>query len=394
MFKNINKTNFNKVKEAYLSSYFLFAFKFIKTDKIIASYLDFLSLLINSNDIEQILQSYCNFVETLGSNCLADYSKEIILKNNIKTETNLNSNLSSEIKILENMLSLNTKDFKSCLSFKFKKHKALFLNLPEFENSKFELNSYELKKETGFNNTSRAFVFTKELILKPVSTVQNITFKDLKGYSYQKKVLFDNTSAHLKGNKVNNILLYGDAGCGKSSSIKALLNEFKELRIVQVFKDTLIHLDKLYEILANSPHKFIIFLDDITFDESDTEFSTMKAILEGALTVCPNNTIIYATSNRRHMVKETFQSRIGDEIHLKDTLNEISSLSERFGINLLFQKPTNTEFEEIVSQIAQDCGIKDDDLIQKAKRYALVKGSNSPRVIRQFIDNVVSKIEV
>ena len=166
--------------------------------------------------------------------------------------------------------------------------------------------------------------------------------------------------------------------------------------MVQIFKNNLINLDKLYATLKNLPYKFIIFADDISFDDTDNTFSTMKAILEGSLIQCPKNAAIYATSNRRHLVKESFQARKGDEIHLNDTLNEISSLSERFGINLLFQKPTNDEFIKIVLELAHDNKIDIDDktLIEKAQKMSIIKGSKSPRIAKQLIDNLLANVSV
>ena len=195
---------------------------------------------------------------------------------------------------------------------------------------------------------------------------------------------------------MNNILLYGDAGCGKSTSVRALLNEFKEIKIVQIFKKNLINLDKLYSKLKDLPYKFIIFADDISFDETDDSFSTVKAILEGSLIQCPKNVVIYATSNRRHLVKESFKTRSNDEIHLNDTINEVNSLSERFGINLLFAKPNNEEFNNIVLELAKDNNIDMDEklLIEKAQRLALIKGSRSPRVAKQLIDNIIAHVSV
>ena len=178
--------------------------------------------------------------------------------------------------------------------------------------------------------------------------------------------------------------------------MRALLNEFEDLKMVQIFKNNLINLDKLYLKLEKLPYKFIIFADDISFDETDKVFSTMKAIIEGSLIKCPDNAVIYATSNRRHLVKESFSARYGDEIHLNDTLNELNSLSERFGINILFQKPTNDEFNKIVVELAKDNNIDIDEktLIEKAQRLALIKGSRSPRIARQLIDNLLAKVDI
>ena len=260
------------------------------------------------------------------------------------------------------------------------------------------LNTIILDKNEDEVNFSqhRAFLFDENLNLKPLSISENIKFSDLKGYEHQKQVLYNNTCAFLNDKKVNNILLYGDAGCGKSSSVRALLNEFSDIKIVQIFKNNLINLDKLYVKLANLPHKFIIFADDISFEEDDHAFSTVKAVIEGSLITCPNNVVIYATSNRRRVVKETFSSRNGDEIHLNDTLNELNSLSERFGINLLFSKPKNDEFIKIVLELAQDNNleIENDILIEKAQRLALIKGSRTPRVARQLINNLIADVEI
>ena len=178
--------------------------------------------------------------------------------------------------------------------------------------------------------------------------------------------------------------------------VRALLNEFKDIKIVQIFKNNLINLDKLYEILKQLKDKFIIFADDISFDENDSNLSTMKAVLEGSLIGCPDNAVIYATSNRRHLVRESFQSRRGDEIHLNDTINEINSLSDRFGISLLFAKPNNDEFIDIVLKLAEEYSIdmEPDIIIQKAQRLALIKGSKSPRVARQLIDNLRNNMDI
>jgi len=242
----------------------------------------------------------------------------------------------------------------------------------------------------------RTFLFGENFKLKPIEMTQEYSFCDLVGYDKQKQAIYNNTKAFLNGLKVNNILLYGDAGCGKSTTVRALLNEFSEIKIIQIFKNNLINLDKLYEKLNKQPYKFIIFADDISFDETDNTFSTMKAVLEGSIMKCPSNVVIYATSNRRHLVKESFQSRIGDEIHLKDTISELSSLSERFGLNLLFAKPTNDEFIEIIKQLAkkQLKNYDENEVIAKVKRQSLIKGTNSPRIIQQAIDLIKADIEI
>jgi len=242
----------------------------------------------------------------------------------------------------------------------------------------------------------RTFLFEENFKLKPIEMREEYSFCDLIGYEKQKQAIYNNTKAFLEGLKVNNILLYGDAGCGKSTTIRALLNEFSGIKIIQVFKNNLINLDKLFEKLAKQPYKFIIFADDISFDDTDNTFSTMKAVLEGSIVKCPNNVVIYATSNRRHLIKESFQSRMGDEIHLKDTISELNSLSERFGLNLLFMKPSNNEFIEISKKLAQKYlkNYDEEEVLAKIKRHCLIKGTSSPRVIQQAIDLIRANIEI
>ena len=344
------------------------------------------------NDFEKTLEIYSSFLTELKGN---DFSKHIeVLCNNSQVIDK--ENLEEEKQIIKDVLSFDFYTIQTYLKDKFKNYAEIIEKMPHFKSS--EINFEDKKEETEENIYSKhkAFIFDNDFEIKPIDVNENLKFSDLKGYKEQKKVLFENTLALLEGLKVNNILLYGDAGCGKSSSVRALLNEFKEIKIVQIFKNNLINLDKLYSKLANLPYKFIIFADDISFCDNDENISTMKAILEGSLIQCPKNSVIYATSNRRHLIKESFQSRIGDEIHLNDTLNEVGSLSERFGINLLFQKPTQDEFIEIVLCLAQDYTLATDEniLIEKAKKYALIKGSRSPRIARQLIDNLVANITI
>ena len=388
-----------KIKKLYLSAYFLIAFDFIKEDEVFSSFLDLMNKIVNSSDFEENLSSYFNFVSKLFKKKYNNFSKYLInlVQNNTPNELCKDYNFEREISIINHFASLNYAEITDLLKEKFPNEINFISQLPEF----LSLDTRELgiknKIETISNiyEQNQAFIFDNDFEIKPVKIMENICFSDLKGYVEQKKVLYENTSAFLKGLKVNNILLYGDAGCGKSSSIRALLNEFKEIKIIQVFKNNLINLDKLYKKLENLPYKFIIFADDISFVDSDDNFSTMKAVLEGSLIQCPKNAVIYATSNRKHLVRESFQARMGDEIHLNDTINELTSLSDRFGINLLFQKPNLQEYLDIVAGLAQDNNIEVNDLlIEKAKKFASAKGSYSPRIARQLIDNILACVSV
>ena len=388
----------DSLEKLYLSSCFLCNFKALKDDLVFKNFIKLLKTIEKEENLEKNLEAYVDFVFELKNKSCNDFSKYI--KDFIlKIEAKEKEQVEKELKIISSILKITYQDLKNKLIEKYSNYADLFENLPKFENSKIEISFEDLIqneiKIDDIYHDNQAFIFDNDFEIKPVKTSENISFSSLKGYIEQKKVLYENTSALLSGARVNNILLYGDAGCGKSSSVRALLNEFKDIKIVQIFKNNLINLDKLYLKLENLPYKFIIFADDISFDESDEIFSTMKAIIEGSLIQCPDNAVIYATSNRRHLVKETMSSRYGDEIHLKDTLNEMNSLSERFGINLFFSKPTNDEFNQIVIELAKDNNIKIDEktLVEKAQRLALIKGTRNPRIAKQLIDNLVAHIE-
>ncbi len=375
-----------KIKEIYYKTFFLISFKKIKENTVVKSFIEFLEKIVKNADFGEVIEKYSIFIEKLNGADFSQYVKENLP--HIKKTLSLDS----ELIIISEFMSIDYEQIKNVLFSSYAGFSNVINVLPYFENTRLDLKIEDVKEK----EISRTFIFDDNLKLKAIDVIEPLSFRDLKGYEHQKKVLYDNTKALIEGHKVNNILLYGDAGCGKSTSIRALLNEFKELKIVQVFKDNLINLDKLYSILSQIKDKFIIFADDISFDENDSSLSTMKAVLEGALIQCPKNAVIYATSNRRHLVRESFQSRKGDEIHLNDTLNEINSISDRFGINLLFAKPNNEEFINIVLQLANEYGIdmEPENIVQKAQRLALIKGSKSPRIARQLIDNLRNGMDI
>lgn len=391
----------NELLKIYFLIYFLIIFKDFKNDKVIKKFLAFLKTFENENNFEKTIETYCDFISGLEEEKCEDFScyiKKLVYKT--KIDLAFQDRIEKELNIISKLTNISFENVKDELNKKFENYSDLLKNLPEFKNSfyEFKISDFEeikIQFDELFER-NRAFVFDNNLEVRPIEINESLSFKNLKGYVEQKKVLYENTKALLEGLKVNNILLYGDAGCGKSSSVRALLNEFSDLKIVQIFKNNLINLDKLYEKLKNLPYKFIIFADDISFDEADDTFSTMKAVLDGSLIQCPKNAVIYATSNRRHLVKESFKARKGDEIHLNDTINELNSLSERFGINLLFSRPNNNDYIKIVLELAKDCNLEIDEkvLIEKAQRMALIKGSTSPRIARQLIDNLIARVEV
>ena len=226
----------------------------------------------------------------------------------------------------------------------------------------------------------------------PVQHPDETRLEQLIDYKREQQIIIDNTVALLEGKPAANILLTGDAGTGKSSTVKAVVNELYErgLRILEVRKEQLHQIPEILDELNANPLKFILFIDDLSFQKDDDNFSALKAILEGSVSAKSKNVVIYATSNRRHMVKETFSDREGDEIHRNDTMQEIISLSERFGIQITFQKPNKQTYLDIVHHLAAQRGITMDEkeLDILAERFIIGRGARSARAAKQFVDSL------
>lgn len=229
--------------------------------------------------------------------------------------------------------------------------------------------------------------------LTPVLSPDPIKLSSLVGYEDERRQVLENTRGLLKGLPSANVLLCGDAGTGKSSTVKAVANELysEGIRLIEVRKDQLSYLPHIMGEIAHNPLKFIIFVDDLSFSPDDDGFSSLKAILEGSAAAKTPNAVIYATSNRRHIIKETFTAREGDEIHRRDTIEETLSLSARFGLTVLFAKPNKQLYLKIVRTLAEENGIEvNDELDIKAEAFALSKGGRSARTAGQFINNVLT----
>ena len=239
------------------------------------------------------------------------------------------------------------------------------------------------------------FYLNPEARIVPVRNPDGIRLSSLIDYKREQQIIMDNTRALLAGKPAANILLTGDAGTGKSSTIKAVVNELWQegLRILEVRKEQLHQIPAIIDELNSNPLKFILFIDDLSFQRDDDNFSALKAILEGSVSARSSNVVIYATSNRRHLVKETFSDREGDDIHRNDTLQEMISLSERFGIQITFQKPTKATYLDIVRHLAADRGLEMDpkELEMKAEQFALGRGGRSARAATQFVDSLLAK---
>jgi hypothetical protein len=227
--------------------------------------------------------------------------------------------------------------------------------------------------------------------LDPVVSPDPVTFSDLIGIEAQKKVLLQNTIQFIKGYPANNILLYGDRGTGKSSAIKALNNWFNAagLRVIEVNKEDLSDFPLIIALLQNRGLKFLIYVDDLSFEAEETAYKHLKVVLEGGLAVKPPNTLIYATSNRRHLIKETFQDR-DDDLHSNDAVQERLSLADRFGITLTFTMPNQAEYLRIVTELARQRGLSlpQNKLEAKANQWALQHNGRSGRTARQFVDQL------
>ena len=238
------------------------------------------------------------------------------------------------------------------------------------------------------------FYVNQDNKIVPVRNPDRTRLSSLVDYEEEKKTIVDNTVALLEGRPAANILITGDAGTGKSSTVKAVGNELRDrgLRILEVRKDQLRELPWVLDELSSNPLKFILFIDDLSFQKDDDDFSALKAILEGSVSARSRNVVIYATSNRRHLVKETFSGREGDDIHRNDTMQEIISLSERFGIQITFQKPNRQTYLDIVHHLAKEHGLVYDPirLELEAEQFVMHRGSRSARAAAQFIDSLIA----
>lgn len=228
----------------------------------------------------------------------------------------------------------------------------------------------------------------------PVEASDDISVEGFVGYEKERQLVVDNTLSLIQGAPAANVLLYGDAGTGKSSTVKAVANLFfdKGVRLIEIRKDQLLCLSDVMAKISKNPLKFIIFIDDLSFNKNDDQFSMLKAALEGSASAKASNAVIYATSNRRHIVKESFSDRsAGDDIHRNDTVQELLSLSERFGLTVYFSKPNKILYLDIVHSLAKRYGIdfEKNELDVKAEAFALNKGSRSPRAAEQFIKSLI-----
>ena len=233
----------------------------------------------------------------------------------------------------------------------------------------------------------------------PISNMDEVCLDDLIGYEYQKQQLIANTEAFVKGKKANNVLLFGDSGTGKSTSIKAIVNQYYDdgLRMIEIYKHQFRYLSKIIASIKNRNYKYIIYMDDLSFEEHEIEYKFLKAVIEGGVETKPDNILIYATSNRRHLIRETWNDRNdqsnADDRHHSDTVEEKLSLVHRFGVTISFSKPMQKEYLEIVRGLAKRAGITmpEEELFAKAKIWEMEQGGLSGRTAQQFIYHILGE---
>ena len=256
----------------------------------------------------------------------------------------------------------------------------------------------------GMFGLNKAFRITSgslgRVVFHPINNMDMVMLKDLVGYEIQKKKLIDNTKAFVQGKKANNVLLFGDSGTGKSTSIKAIVNEFypQGLRMIEIYKHQFKDLSAVIAQIKNRNYKFIIYMDDLSFEEFEVEYKFLKAVIEGGVETRPDNILIYATSNRRHLIKENWNDRDdmehGGGIHRSDTMEEKLSLVNRFGVTIGFSKPSQKEYFHIVKELADRVGItmEEKELFAEANKWELSHGGISGRTAQQFINYLLGQM--
>lgn len=272
--------------------------------------------------------------------------------------------------------------------------------IPQFSNTKTDFHALYSDRvsrvdKLGYGIFASAAMYRLDGdTIVPVEAADETTSGKFIGYEAERKQIYDNTRALAEGRPAANALLCGDAGTGKSSTVKACANDFyhEGVRLIEIRKDQLFYLSRVMGKIADNPLKFILFIDDLSFNKNDDCFSMLKAVLEGSASAKAKNAVIYATSNRRHIVKESFSDReSSDDIHHSDTVQELTSLSDRFGLTVYFGKPDKALYLEIVHALAERSGIKmeKDELDRRAEAFALGRGSRSPRTAEHFITTIL-----
>lgn len=379
----------------------LSVFRGILNTKPITALLDFLRC---EADAQTLTTLFGNFVYSLSDDnyCFSDFlcrsvfsdENKYIISAAQKTDIPkvLLENAKTELELFSRLTKLTAKEL--CESIDYGGY------IPSFENSYIDfVTAYDERIKDinrygyGIFSTANMFTVEDEKII-PVKSADQISVESFIGYESERQQVFDNTKALINGKPAANILLFGDAGTGKSSTVKACANYYADqgVRLIEIRKDQLFSLPHIMGKIADNPLKFIIFIDDLSFNKNDDCFSMLKAALEGSASAKSKNAVIYATSNRRHIVKENFSDRANEnDIHHSDTVQELLSLSDRFGLTIYFERPNKSLYIDIVYKLADKNGINIDksELAVKAEAFALNKGTRSPRAAEQFINSLL-----
>lgn len=394
----------NRLKSLALKLHSIAVFRNLLSDSVISALIELLDSIELETTKAQV-DKYGKFVYELYAHTdnLSKYILNIVTDDeNVFIKKVANSHIvpdaltecvKEELSVFGEISALTRADFQNNINYNG--------YLPSWDTTEIDFeNEYFRRRDEigrfGYGIYAKYYMFCiKDGAVVPVKHPDPVTLAELSGYQNERAAVINNTKALLAGKPAANILLSGDAGTGKSSTVKAVVNEFKSegLRIIEVRKDQLVEIPQIIDELNSNPLKFILFIDDLSFNQTDDNFSALKAILEGSVAAKSGNVVIYATSNRRHIVKESFADRDnGDDIHRNDTVQELMSLSERFGLCITFVKPSKECYLDIMKNIAAQHDIEvTEQICMEAERFALLKGGRSARIAKQFIDGILSR---
>lgn len=393
-------------KEFLIQLHSLTVFRNLLKDPVIEALCEYLKDLGNQDPLLAV-SGYCQTVGKLylsGESNFADYIQRIVnddenvyiqsIGQGKKPAPFMEEAVLKELEILQKIADLTPQKLREDLSYDgyLPAFEAKQLRLAEEYNHRCaNIHRYGYGMYARF----RMFYVNTEGRITPVHSPDPIRLSELIDYKREQQLILDNTNALLEGKPAANILLTGDAGTGKSSTIKAVVNELYDrgLRILEIRKEQLHAIPAIVDELSKNPLKFVLFIDDLSFVKDDDNFSALKAILEGSVSAKSSNVVIYATSNRRHLVKEKFSDRDGDDVHRNDTMQEIISLSERFGLQITFNRPDKKTYLNIVSHLAEENGIRmpEEELLAGAERFVLGRGNRSARAAKQYVDSLLVK---
>jgi len=383
--------------------YSLTIFRNLYNSHLFKAIIDLYDCFVYNRSTQEVLNKYTalvNIVYDEGEGNLSNLILKLVneddniyirkIANGEKVNSEIEHALKRDLLILNNLANSHGRDLLG--------NKITNMNLPDWEISNTDLHRSYRKtiqnvNKLGYGVFAKYNVFRiKKGELYHVSNPDPQSMDELYGYEGNKKMLYDNTKAFLKGIKASNALLYGAAGTGKSSTVKAVCNSlFTEgLRLVELDPEQIAYLPDIMEELSKTPLKFIIFIDDLSFEKADEKYCILKGILEGKSSSYNSNTLIYTTSNRRHLLNESHSERLSDSIHLAETLQENMSLASRFGLTIAYLNPDKDEYINILLELLKETAlnIPKEELVYGAEAFAIRKNGRSPRTAKQYIEKL------